>query len=240
MPTPGPPPRPPPIALQQARLATLAKLGRVDDRIPTRNTAVRATTTGTVELVPWPSLALGRLRLVHRPGHALLCTDGLSDPWDPDLHEAPPAFRFGCELALEIPHADEAAPLPPWTVALLLGAANWLVSQRFDLRTRVRAHRCLTMGMHALPGLESWVAPNGYHGLLIGVPLFGELTGAQAVIARDGDDPIWLLTAKLLHPLEYAWALGIADSSRAVALAQAFMQQDRHVTNIERASIVPA
>lgn len=229
---------PPPFenSLAPARAATLATLGQIDDRAMQGSTALRSTTVG---LVPWPSLAVGRLRLVRRPQSLLVVTDGMSDPWDPGLHAAPPAWRFGCELAIEVPRAPEDnGPPPAWIAPLLLWVSNWLIEQRFDLRARVKAHTCLTLGALPVPGLESWRAPNGLHGLLIGVPYVGEALGAHAVIARDRDQAVWLLPMKLLHPAEYAWALEVRDSSRATWLVQSFMQYDRHLSRTDRGPII--
>lgn len=196
---------------------------------------------GQFGLVPWPGLAVGRLRLIRRPTSSIIVTDGLSDAWDPGLHPAPPPWRFGCELAFEVPRApDDNGPPPVWVAPLLLWVSNWLVEQRFDLRARLRAHTCLTLGALPVAGLEAWRAPNGLHGLLLGLPISGTTPGTHAVMARDGNDPIWLVPLKLLHPAEYAWALEARDASRSTWLAQTFMQQDRHISRTDRGPIVGA
>lgn len=233
------PPPPPENTLAPARAATLATLGRIDDRALQRSTSSRSNTGTALELVPWPALAIGRLRLVRRPQSSLVVTDGMSDPWDLGLHAAPPPWRFGCELAIEVPRApDDTGPPPAWIAPLLLWVSNWLIEQRFDLRARVRAHTCLTLGALPVAGLESWLAPNGLHGLLIGVPYVGDALGAHAIIARDRNEAVWLLPMKLLHPAEYAWALEVRDSSRATWLVQSFMNYDRHISRTDRGPIV--
>jgi len=232
-------PMPPPMdnGLALARAAALAKLGHLDERAMHRQAAVR---TGAVplELAPWPSTPIGRVKLVRRQGTSLVVTDGLSDPWDPSLHASPPPFRFACELAIEVPSIDDASPPASWVAPLLLWVSNWLVEQRFDLRARMRAHTCLTLGALPIPGLESWKAPNGLHGLLLGLPFAGDQIGAHAVLAREGNDTVWLVPMKLLHPNEYAWALEVRDSSRATWLVQSFMQYDRHLSRTDRGPIV--
>ncbi len=233
-------PPPPPLdnALAQARAATLAKIGQLDDRGITRAPPARTGVGSNVELVPWPSLTVGKLRLVRRPQTSLVVTDGLSDPWDPGLHGSVPSFRFGCELAIEVPRPDDAAPVPVWVAPLLFGVSNWLINGRFDLRARLRAHPCTTLGALPIPGLESWQAANGLHGLLLGVPFVGETLGAHAILGRDRNEAVWLLPLKLLHPAEYAWALGVRDSSRATWLVQSFLQSDRHLSRTDRGPII--
>jgi hypothetical protein len=233
-------PPPPPLdnALAQARAATLAKIGQLDDRGITRAPPARTGVGSNVELVPWPSLTVGKLRMVRRPQTSLVVTDGLSDPWDPGLHGSVPAFRFGCELAIEVPRPDDAAPVPVWVAALLFGVSNWLINGRFDLRARLRAHPCTTLGALPVPGLEAWQAANGLHGLLLGVPFVGETLGAHAILGRDRNEAVWLLPLKLLHPAEYAWALGVRDSSRATWLVQSFLQSDRHLSRTDRGPII--
>lgn len=232
-------PMPPPMdnALALARAAALATLGQVDDKAFARQAAVRTGATPQ-ELVPWPSTPVGRVKLVHREHTELVVTDGMSDPWDPSLHASPPAFRFSCELAIEVPTLGPGTMPAAWIAPLLMWVSNWLITQKFDLRARMRAHTCLTLGALPIPGLESWKAPNGLHGLLLGIPFAGNQLGAHAVLARDKNDTVWLVPMKLLHPKEYAWALEVRDSSRATWLCQAFMQSDRHLSRTERGPII--
>lgn len=212
----------------------MASLGQLEER-----PLVAARGSLPHELHPWPALAVGRIRLVRRQFTALLVTDGLSDPWDPALHAAVPTFRFGCELALEVPLPPGGA-FPAWASALLLWVADWLVEKRFDLRARLRTHTCLTLGALPQAGLEAWRASNGLHGLLLGLPFVGDTLGAHAVLARTQPEAVWLVPMKLLHPLEYAWALEVRDASRATWLAQVFMNADRHITRTDRAAVVGA
>lgn len=216
----------------------LAKLGQLDERGVPRGPSGRPA-DGTLGIVPWPSQPVGKLRLVRRPQSLLVVTDGLSDPWDPGLHAEPPPWRFGLELAIEVPRApDDAGPPPAWVGPLVLWISNWLIDQRFDLRARLRAHTTLTLGALPIPGLENWRAPNGLHGLLLGIPFAGDTLGGHAVMARDGTEAVWLVPMKLLHPKEYAWALEVRDASRSTWLAQSFMQYDRHISRTDRGPIV--
>jgi hypothetical protein len=232
-------PAPPMVdnALAMARAAAFASLGQVDERAFARQAAVR---TGAVplELAPWPSTPVGRVKLIRRGQTDLVVTDGMSDPWDPSLHASPPGFRFACELAIEVPSLGEGMMPAAWIAPLLLWISNWLIAQKFDLRARMRAHTCLTLGALPIPGLESWKAPNGLHGLLLGIPFAGNQIGAHAVLAREGNETVWLVPMKLLHPKEYAWALEVRDSSRATWLVQSFMQSDRHMSRTDRGPIV--
>lgn len=226
-------------SLAPARAGTLAKIGQLDERTITRGQPARTGVGANVELVPWPGLAVGRLRIVRRPQTLLVVTDGLSDPWDPGLHPNPPAFRFGLELAIEVMRtADDNAPIPPWIAPLLFGISSWLINQRFDLRARLRTHSCMTLGALPVTGLEAWRAKNGLHGLLLGIPFVGETLGGHAVLARDRGEAVWLLPMKLLHPAEYAWALEARDASRSTWLVQSFLQQDRHLSRTDRGPII--
>lgn len=220
-------------SLASARAQTLATLGQLEERplVASRGTLPH-------ELLPWPARPVGRIRFVRRQQTALLVTDGLSDPWDPALHASVPGFRFGCELALEVPLGPNGAP-PQWASALLLWISDWLVEKRFDLRARLKAHTCLTLGALPQTGLDAWRAPNGLHGLLLGLPFVGDNLGAHAVLARTSPvEAVWLVPMKLLHPLEYAWALEVRDASRATWLAQVFMQADRHISRTDRPAVV--
>lgn len=225
---------PPPFddALEIARGQTLATLGQLEER---PLVAMRGSLPH--ELHPWPSRPVGRIRLVRRQQTALLVTDGLSDAWDPAMHAVVPTWRFGCELAIEIPLMPGGV-VPSWSSALLLWIADWLVEKRFDLRARLRTHTCLTLGALPQQGLEGWRAPNGLHGLLLGLPFVGNNIGAHAVLARTPTEPVWLVPMKLLHPIEYAWALEVRDASRATWLAQVFMTTDRHITRTDRGPVV--
>ncbi|MBX7084032.1 MAG: hypothetical protein K1X88_32790 [Nannocystaceae bacterium] len=229
----------PPLPLAEQRAASLAKLGKLDERPIARLAPMRTASRDGLELVPWPAQPLGRLRVVHRGATVLVVTDGLSDPWDPSLHHDVPNFRYWLELAIEAPATgDPAAPVPPWVAPLLWSASNWLVTQRFDLRARLKHHLCLTLGVMPVPGLEGWVSRAGVHGTLVGLPFSGETLGAHAVLARDAGDPVWILPIKLLHPAEYDWAMGVRDASRATWLVQAFLMNERHLSRLDRAPII--
>src|SRR3712207_6499491 len=60
----------------------------------------------------WPASMVPTLRLIHRDGLALLVTDGLSDPFDPDMRqvEQHPEVGCGCELFAETTEAIAAQP----------------------------------------------------------------------------------------------------------------------------------
>ncbi len=229
----------PPPPLPDQRLASLARLGALDERPIGRLAGRRTGDAGNIELVPWPAQPLGRLRVVHRGATVLVVTDGLSDAWDPSLHVELPNFRYWIELAIEAPVSGDAnAPVPAWVAPLLWAASNWLVTQRFDLRARLRHHQCLTLGVMPVPGLEAWRSHHGVHGTLVGIPFSGETLGAHAVLARDHGDPVWILPMKLLHPAEYDWAMAVRDASRAVWLTQAFLLGERHLSRLDRAPVV--
>ncbi|MBX7078134.1 MAG: hypothetical protein K1X88_03035 [Nannocystaceae bacterium] len=231
--------------LEEARETTLRKLGRVSDQVLSRMVPLRPTAAGP-ELCFWPGHALGKIRIVHREKSVLLVTDGISDPWSPELHPDSPDFTFDLEVALEVPtkwleaSTDEAIA-KSWMPTFLWALTDWVVAERVDLKARLVHFDCVTLAVPPVGGLESLVGANGFHGVLLGIPYVGDQLCAQAVLAPlDGDDAVWLLPAKLLTPDEYDWAMGVRDSSRVVSLAQAFLRGGgRHLSWPSRPSILP-
>lgn len=230
--------------LERDREATLARLGRLSDQILARTAPIRPTDAGP-ELFFWPGRATGAIRIVHRAESVLLCTDGLSDPWSPELHPDRPRVRFDMELALEVPNhsldgTDDEAIAESWLPDLLWSLTDWVVAERHDVKGRLIRFDCITLAAPRVLGLEALVGRNGYLGVLVGIPYGGHDLGMQAVLAPlGGEDAVWLLPVKLLTADEYDWAIAVPDSARTVELAEAFLRRgDRHLSWPDRPSVL--
>lgn len=215
------------VQLYAEREHSLRRFGEVRDGLLFRK--LPAVVDGVI--VPWPTMVLGTLRLIRRPDTVLLVTDGLSNPWDPSLHDDLPGWTFGFELALEVPLAaftdpSDRAIASSWAPLVLWAATDWVVAERFDLVERLEHSQCTTHGIPPVGGLKHWVADNGLMGGLLGLPFAGSVFGASVqhgpVINGRATS---LLPIKLLTADEYEWAMGVHDSSRTVALAELFIQR---------------
>lgn len=232
--------------LEEARRATLARIGRVSERVLSRASPLVVGTAGP-RVGAWPSSTLGKQLLVRRDASVLVVTDGISDPWDPKLHAVVPPGRFGFELALEVPLArwadgSDEAVAGSWVPAVLWAATDWLLAERFDLKGHLIRFECVTLAVPCVAGLERLAGSNGHVGALIGIPYVGDALGAQVVLAPEtpSSEAVWLLTMKLLTADEYDWAMGVRDGARAKALAHAFLRDpSRHDSWPVRPSILP-
>lgn len=231
--------------LEAKRHATLSKLGVVSDRVLSRALPIVQTASGPA-LRAWPSSVLGKLLIVRRAKSVLVVTDGISDPFDREMH--PDAVgTFGFEMAVEVPTSEladdtEEAIAGSWIPQLLWAATDWIVIERSDVKGRLIDHDCVTHAILPVGGLERFVAQNGVMGGLLGIPYVGDSLAAQVVLAPEAENPrdaIWLLPIKLLTRDEYEWAMGVEDSRRVKRLAEAFLRRDRHLTSLSRRSILP-
>ncbi len=235
------------VAMEGRRRATLSRFGEVAPRVLSRVTPIFMTDAGPSMRV-WPSSALGKQLIVRSKDSVMVVTDGLSDPWDFELHPDAPDWTFGFEMSLEVPYANlsggtsDEAIASSWIPSVLWAATDWIAAERFDLKGRLISFTCITTAVPPLAGLESLVGKNGYIGGLIGIPRIGSKLGAQAVLAREdaeAEDATWLLPMKLLTADEYDWAVGVEDSSRALALAEAFLTSSTPYQSwLERRSII--
>lgn len=230
--------------LERARDASLARLGQVSDQVLTRVTPFRRTDAGP-EMFFWPGRATGAIRIVQRAQSVLLVTDGMSDPWSPELHPVPPAFTFGIELALEVPHhalddTSDHAIQQSWLADLLWALTEWVVAEKYDVKGRLRRFDCITLGAPPVRRLEPLVGKNGFLGLLAGIPWGVSDLRRQALLAPlDGDDGVWLVPLKLLTGDEYDWAIAVPDGARTRALAEAFLRRgDAHLSWANRPSVL--
>ncbi len=232
-------------ALQHQREATLLRIGDVSPGVLSRTAPIFSGRDGS-KMSFWPGLAIGRQRIVRRRSSVMVVTDGISDPWDSTLHEAPVDWTFDFELAVEVPvdhlpDPSDAGIAASWVVQLVWAATDWIVAEQCDLKGRVGDFACVTVATPEVAGLENFVADNGSMGVLVGIPLLGTTVGPEAVLAtRNGHDAVWLLTAKLLLPEEYEYASGVPDASRTLELAEAFITRgDGHLSWPDRTSILP-
>jgi len=233
--------------LEAAREATLRKIGKLNDKVLSR--ALPMGRMGQrAEMVPWPATMLGKQRMVRREQSVLIVTDGVSNPWDPTIHAQPvPDWKFGFEAALEVPlaifkDASDDAIASSWLPTLLFAATDWIIAERIDLKGQLIRHGCVTIAVPSVRGLESLISASGFIGALVGIPYVGNVLETQVKLASDPDDPedaIWLLPLKILTPDEYDWATGVRDSSRAMALGEAFLKRSTsHISWPSRKSIL--
>jgi hypothetical protein len=225
------------------REESLRRFGEVMDGVLARvRPIVIADTT-----YPWPANLIGAQRLVRTEDSVLLVTDGLSNPWDPSLHADVPDWTFGFELAVEIPlsafkDTSDEAIAASWAPLVLWAATDWVVAERTDILGRLGQYEVCTHAIPPIVGLEHLVANTGFMGGLIGIPFVGDTFGASVGHGHDPYHPgvmTCLLTLKLLTADEYEWSMGVRDSSRAVALAELFLERgERHLSWPNRPSVV--
>lgn len=233
--------------LEKTRREKLSRLGDVCERVLSRMTPFYPTADGP-QMRAWPSSALGKQLLVRRKNSVLVITDGISDPFDSELHPDAPDGTFGFEMGLEVPtkhlaDASDDGVAGSWITTTLWAATDWVTDERFDLKGHLIKFDCVTVAIPPVAGMEHLVGANGFMGGLIGVPYAGDQLCAQVVLASEPHNPndaIWLLPLKLLTADEYDWAVGVQDGARAKALAEAFLRDpSRHLSWLERPSILP-
>ncbi|MBW2523248.1 MAG: suppressor of fused domain protein [Deltaproteobacteria bacterium] len=172
-------------------------------------------------LVFWPANAIGRLRLVRRDGALLFVTQGLGYRFN-DLHADQPEplrYELGIQLRADEPvdaQADdgrtfadlEGADLAnTWPVRLLWFLADTFVYERWPLRAKLERFGMMTTVAAPQPELPEHVTPQGFLGLLVGVPLDGQ---ADDTLPDDSR----LVMLQLLRPEEYDWVVAVPDPSR--------------------------
>ena len=231
----------------RARENTFHNLGKVSEKVLSRTMPIR-TTGGGAEVFMWPAQAIGKLRIIDCGDSVIVTTDGISDPWDRDLQQQPPPYDFAFEAAVEVPKrrlpdSSDEGIASSWVPTLLWAATDWMVAERFDLKSRLKHFGCMTLAVPPVPELESFVGQNGFMGALFGIPYVGDTLRAQLILSMDDTvnaNDIWFLPFKILTPDEYEWAMSVPDASNTMTLAEAFIQRgDRHLTWIERPSILP-
>lgn len=234
-------------ARAQAREDTFRNLGKLSEQALSRSAPLRSTASGA-KVSMWPAQAVGKLRIIDCGDSIIVTTDGISDPWDVNLHQEPFPFDFAYEAAVEVPKRRLPDPSDEgiahsWVPMLVWAATDWMVAERFDLKGRLNHFGCMTLAVPPIAQLESFVGSNKFMGALFGIPYVGDTLRAQLVLAMDEtpkESDVWFLPFKLLTPDEYEWAMSVPDASNTKTLAEAFIRRgDRHLTWIGRPSILP-
>lgn len=225
--------------LEAARAAGLAKFGTVTDQVLARMPV-------PMPGPPWPSLAIAKLKIVRREKSVLVVTDGLSDAWDTKLHEDAPDWTFDLEIGVEVPleqleDSSDKGIARSWVPQVLWQLTDSVVPERVDVKGRLGKFDSLTFELDPINGLEALETKRETLGVLIGVPLIGNTVGSEAVLVDRGEtDSIWLVTAKVLTPDEFDYALSVNGGERGVELGNAFIARgDRHQSWPNRRSILP-
>lgn len=223
--------------LEAARLEGFAKFGTVNDQVLTRLPLTPS---------PWPSLATGRLRIVRREKSVLVATDGLSDEWDKALNDDAPNWTFDMEIGVEVPldqleDSSDEGIAHSWVPLLLWQLSDAIVPDHIDVKGRLGKFDSITFELDPIQGLEALQTKRKTLGVLIGVPLIGDTVGSEAILVSRGEaDTIWLVTAKVLTPDEFDYALSVNGGERGVELGNAFIARgDRHQSWPSRRSILP-
>jgi len=205
---------------------------------------------------PWPTSTTGRLRFVRSAHHHLLVTDGLSDPWDPEVHglvERPPlGFELVLAVALDDPAAHDENTLAASHYAdLLFGLTDFMVPAfkdgELDLVAALQEYRAVTVAAPPRrPEVREHIGSNGMVGFLIGLPLVGHTIDAHIFMPDlyEGLDvpftphPVGLFPVTLLCRDEYETALS-DDYGGSARLAEAMLSAGLgFVSSTTRASIL--
>lgn len=225
--------------LEAARARGLAKFGQLSDRVVAR---LPMPLPGP----PWPSLAMGRLKIVRRANAVLVVTDGLSDEWDRSLHSDSPTWTFEIEIGVEVPlemlkDTSDDGIARSWIPQLMWRLVDAFVPDRLDVKGLLKKFETVTFELDPIAGLERVATPRKTFGVLLGVPLVGSAVGSEAVLVPRGEtDTIWLIGAKVLTPDEFEYALAVQGGEHGVELGNAFIARgDRHASWPKRPSVMP-
>ncbi len=202
--------------LEKRRTDVFGRLGNLQPEVASRLAPIPG---------PWPASPLGRIRIVSCEKTSLLITDGLSDPYDSNLHPKPPPTPLDYELCVEVLNTDpeavnsEALARSVY-VKLLYALADWMVPEWFDLRGRLQQFHAITVPANVPPPLSERL---GYRdttiGALIGIPIRGRNLDQQLFLHDFYQDAgtsyehgaIGVFTVKPLHRDEYEHAVGLGN-----------------------------
>lgn len=214
--------------LERRREAAFASLGALNEGVVSRLVPGR---------VPWPSSALGRMRIVRRAHDVLLVTDGLSEPYDPTMHPKPPEAPLDFELCLAIAESDPAAASDGAVATsiwpqLLYALADVLVEDWVDVRGLLGKFTAITFQAPIGVGFGHGLEKDGLVGYLLGMPLDGEDFGRQLYLngyyaglpVPYAGAGIGIFPVKVLRPSELAWAIAQGNEG-GVRLARAFFDR---------------
>jgi hypothetical protein len=232
--------------LAERRALALSKLGGVSNNVIAE--------LGLPAAKPWPSYGSGRLRMVARERGVLLMTDGLSEPFDPELHRSMPPFPIDYEIGLEVAKSDRATASEEslarsWHTSLLFAFAERVIATfvEIDVRGMLEKFRVITFPITP-PTAEAEALANddGLVGLLLGLPLVGSDIDLHWYLndywsgldVPHSDAALGFFPVKPLLPDEYAWAVKEGNDG-GVKLALKFMERgDAHLVWQDRPSVL--
>lgn len=223
--------------LNERREQFYASLGEVSENVIARDLEIY----DEPELFLWPSSALGMVEIIRREKTVLFVTNGISDPWDVEMHGEDPEGLFGFEAGIEVPLADfddtsDEGLLGSWAPQLLFAATDPYISERIDIMGAMDQFGLTTIGIPPVGTLERYLGEENYMLGLMGFPFLGDSPNIK--ITEFEDEPISLLMIKLLTPDEATFAL-INDFENARELLAKFMSRgDKHFNWLERPSVL--
>jgi hypothetical protein len=193
--------------------------------------------------VAWPNSVLGKMRLIDRPDEVLLFTEGLSDPYDAELHKEPPTSPLEYELGISIArtdaaaldHASAAASLWP---KLLYALADTVTAEWVDLLGLLKKFGCITYQAPIGHGFGQGYERDGWVGYLLGMPLEGADFNRQLYVNKFwaglptpyANGSLGLFPVKVLQPSELAWAIAQGNDG-GMLLAKEFVARGEGCRN---------
>lgn len=224
-------------ATSDARREAIGSLGNLAPEVRMRGLAPSVLRTEP----KWPATPMPSLLLVERFAHSLLFTNGLSDPFRPELHDAHvpmPEVGHACELFIELVDAlPEAADgqvtvARHWSEHVLWAAADWEASSRVahDLTAKFGA---ITTMIVPCAEIARYVLPSGLVAVLIGqqVPSIEPTIELPLVNAA-------LLAVQLLLPAEYAFAINHGNDGGNMIAERLAAEGVNHLVLPARRSVV--
>lgn len=221
--------------LAQRRQAVFSRLGAYDEtHVVSRVMPGRAA---------WPNSVLGRMAIVRRAHDVLLFTDGLSEPYDPELWPTPPAVPLDYELCFSIGEKDpafasnEALASSVWP-QLLYAVADVSSADWVDVRGLLSKFTAITLQGIIGTGFGHGLERGGAVAFLAGMPLDGGdfdrqlyLNGYYAGLPVEySGGACGLFPLKVLTPSELDWAVANGNDG-GKRLADAFLAAGHGSTN---------
>ena len=196
--------------------------------------------------VPWPTSALGKFRHIRRGADEMLITDGLSDPYDPQLHATPPSGPCDFELCLSVRNdhpstaSEETFARSIWP-KLLYPLADAIVEDWIDVRGLLEKFGAITIQGAIGRGFGHDFEKEGLVGYLLGMPLDGDNFDRQLYIngfyeglpVPYSGAAIGIFPVKVLKPTELAWAMSRGNDG-AMLLAREFIERGEGCRNDDR------
>ncbi len=233
-------------ALEEQREITLRKLGQLDEDVLFRP-APKMVQLDDDSYMPilWPSMALGRLKIVFRPESVLLVSDGLSDPFDEEIYgEDTPEYGLDFEAALEVPYDGDPEKFKQslaesWIPQVLWAATDYILLQQLDVVGLLSQFGMCSLPIPPVEKLDEYICDHGFMCGLIGMPLVGDEIGQSVGMGSYNENPIFLLPIKLLTPDEFNFIIQTNDASNSEILAKKFLANgERHLSWKGRKSVL--